>query len=407
MPASKKKLNHGEGSVFQRSNNGLWVGTLALPMHDGSRRRKSVSGKTETIVREKLAAIRRELMQHGDIPTGGETLEQWMNLWYRDIVLPSKRPKTAATYRTMVEQYIIPSIGKVRLDKLTPAHVRQLATFIERKGLSSSTAMQAHRVLAVALKYAEREGRVRKNVATLTDAPRKAARDLTVLTAADGIRLLQSVAGDRLGSRWAAALLTGARQGELLGLELTRVTDVLDLSWQMQRLPWKHGCGDTCSAARGAECPKRWVEVPRGYEKRHLRGGLWLVRPKSSAGWRIIPLVEPLRSIIDRRVETAASEPNPHGLVWTNPDGSPIDPSRDNAAWHQILAAAELPDARLHDARHTTVDLLYEAGVSEPIIQEIVGHSTVSMSRAYKSRGNRDQLSAAMTALSAQLSIAE
>jgi len=225
-----------------------------------------------------------------------------------------------------------------------------------------------------------------------------------------------------MGSRWAAALLTGARQGELLGLELDRVTDRLDLSWQLQRLTWSHGCSPRdpetarCGRTRGTDCPDRFLRAPEDHEHRHLTGGLWLSRPKSRAGWRDIPLVEPLRSIIERRLAVSAQEPNPHGLLWTaerkkDPyveelrplDGSPIDPAKDNYAWHRLLAAAGVRDARLHDARHTTADLLLEAGVSEPVIMEILGQSTLSVMRGYLSRGNHALLGDALSKVSALL----
>jgi integrase len=407
MRETKKPNKHakGDGSTYQRKSDGMWVASIELPSHDGTRRRKVVTASTEARIKEKLKLLRREKEKSGDLPTAGQTLGTWVNVWYTTIAVKKIRPKTAAVYRTMIRQYIIPAIGKVRLDKLTPEHVRKLEQYItETKGLSSTTAMQAHRVLSVALKYAEREGRVTRNVATFTDSPRRARPTMGVLTAADGITVLQSVAHDRLGSRWAAALLTGARQGELLGLEIDRVTDVLDLSWQLQRISWEHGCANTCGRSRGTDCPKRKITAPADWEHRHLTGGLWLSRPKSSAGWRVIPLVEPLRSIINRRIEAAANEPNPHGLVWSQSNGQPVDPSADNRAWHQLLAGAEVNDVRLHDARHTTASLLLEAGVPEQVIMKILGHNSYVVTRAYQTI-DRVQLDNAMNALSARLAL--
>jgi integrase len=347
-----------------------------------------------------------------------------MRHWFDDIHSKRVRPKTIATHRGIIDNHIVPAIGSARLDKLEPAHVRRMHTAIISKGLSSTTALQAHRVLGTALRDAEREGRVTRNVTTLVDAPRRARTNLAVLDLDDGIRILQEAArpGDRMGSRWATALLTGARQGEVIGLEIDRVGEHLDLSWQLQRLTWSHGCNPTdsrrptCSWKRGTDCPERRLDAPVDWEHRHLTGGLWLSRPKSAAGWRVIPLVDPLREIIERRVHLATSEPNPHGLVWTaNPkrtpqgdvlalDGCPIDPGYDNRAWHQLLERAGVHDARLHDARHTTVDLLYEAEVPEAVITEIVGHSTIGMSRRYRSRGNQRALRDALTKMSALLS---
>lgn len=401
------KHEKGEGSTYFRKSDQRWCATLPLPSPDGKRRRITRTAKTETGAISELKKLRREREKTGDLSTKTQTLESWLNVWFTSIALKNVRPKTAATYRTLLERHIIPEIGKVRLDKLTPAHIRRVAERItttpkntkdpDAGYLSSTTAMQAYRILVVALKYAEREGRVTRNVAALTDAPRRASRSLVALSAADGVKVLQTVAGDRLGSRWAAALLTGARQGELLGLELDRVGEDLDLSWQLQRISWEHGCKVPCGRKRGTDCPDRKIVSPADWEHRYLTGGLYLSRPKSSAGWRVIPLVDPLRSIIERRIAASLTEPNPYGLLWTaDPktdnrrhtgvlplDGSPIDPSWDNHAWHAVLKRAGVPDARLHDARHTTASLLGRAGVPIEIITKILGHSTYAMSREY------------------------
>lgn len=409
-----KTRGSGEGSLF-KSSAGLWTAVVELPPKDGKRRRKTIRSKDKTVAVAKLKALQSDLAATGDLPTSSMKLEAWLRHWFEDIQKQRIAPKTIAVYRTMIDRYIVPSIGKYRLDKLSAEHMRQMHRFVmemphhrhPERTLSSTTASQAHRVLAIAIRDAVREGHATRNIATMVDAPRRARTQLVTLNAAHGIQILQTVSHDRLGSRTAAALLTGARQGELLGLESDRVTDVLDLSWQLQRFSWTHGCTlkdgkRECGWSQGAKCPKRHLEAPVDREYRHLEGGLWLSRPKSAAGWRIIPLVEPLKSILDRRLEASLSEPNPHGLLWTNPDGSPIDPAYDNRAWHAALERAGVPDARLHDARHTTVDLLYEAGVSEQLITEIVGHSTIGMTRRYKSRGNTEQLREAMTKMSRQ-----
>lgn len=409
------KRSKGDGSVYQRKSDGMWVGSIELPSHDGRRRRKVITRNSETKAKAELSKLRSDKQTHGDLPTAGQTLATWMDYWFREIALRKVRPKTAGVYRTMINQYIVPAIGRTRLDKLTPEHVRRLERFItepqgERKALSSTTAQQAHRVLAVALKYAHREGRVMRNVANLADAPRKARNTLTVLSPEHGIKVLQTVAGDptsgipgdRLGSLDAARLFTAARQGELLGLEISRVTDVLDLSWQMQRFSWEHGCNPACGAKRGNECPSRKVTFPADYEFRHITGGLWWTRPKSSAGWRIIPLVEPLRSIINRHIEATAGQPNPHGLVWTNVDGSPRDPSRDNKAWHATLKRAGVPDVRPHDSRHTTASILAKAGVNRATIIKIMGHSSYLSTVDYIDI-DREQIEAGMLAISAAL----
>lgn len=401
------KRTNGDGSVYFRKSDNRWCATLSLPSSTGKPRRVTRTAKTERAAKAKLTELKREFIANGDIQTSALTVESWARTWLNDIAAKEVRPKTAASYRTTVEQYIIPAIGRKQLKKLTPDHVREMVKSVTDKGLSTRSAALAYQVLSLALKTAHREGKVSRNVAELVNRPRTAKTTLAVLTAEDGMKVLQTVTGwpppiaaDRLASRWWAALFTGARQGELLGLTWGRVDftrNVIDLSWQLQRLAWEHGCDPTCGRLRGNECPARLLTAPADWEHQHLTGGLYLSRPKSNAGVRLVPIVPPLRAMLLHRQMASVLERNPHGLVWTTLSGAPIDPSKDSKAWHAVLKLAGVPDARLHDARHTAVDMLYAADVPEADIQEIVGHSVVSVTRGYKSRGNSVRLLDGMT----------
>lgn len=395
----KTKRINGDGSVFFRTSDSRWCASLSLPSEVGSRRvtrsvpDKGTQKQQKTAAEATLTNLRRERDTKGDIPTAILNVETWARKWLTEIAMKEVRPKTAAAYRTNIEQYIIPAIGRKQLRKLSTDDVRQVESYIIARGLTRSAA-SAYQTLHQLLDSAMREGKITRNVAELVKRPRVAKKDPTILTAQHGMKVLQAVTGwpppvaiDRLASRWWAALFTGARQGELLGLEWDRVDferGVLDLSWQLQRLSWEHGCKDTCTRIRGTDCPKRKLTSPADWEHRHIVGGLWWSRPKSNAGWRIIPLVSPLREMLEMRLKASVQEPNTHGLVWTQPSGRPLDPSRDNAAWHAALALAGVPDARLHDARHATASLLLAANVPEKVIMQILGHSSVVVTRGYQ-----------------------
>src|SRR5690606_3455613 len=253
--------------------------------------------------------------------------------------------------------------------------------------LSSTYALLAHTTMAVALKAAVNEGKLGSNPVDRTTAPRKSSAPREALDLEEALTLLaHSQKDEAYGQRWATALLPGQRQAEVLGLEINRITDVIDLSWQIQRLKLTDKIGVP--------------DVPPDFEYRHIAGGLYFTRPKSSAGMRVIPLVDPLKSVLEAHI--ANSEPNPWGLVFTHA-GRPADPSNDAETWKRLRAQLELnPNVTIHDLRHSAVDLLYLAGVPEDLISEIVGHSTRTMTRAYKTRQNRDRLTLAMEQFSAQ-----
>lgn len=385
---TEKKVTRprGAGAMFYSESKQLWVARIELPPRNGLRRQKEITAKTRERLQQKMRDPLKQFAMAGDLPTGGTRLDKYLRGW---LVEASERlrPNTLAGYRAVLENHIIPEIGHVRLDKLTPTHLRRAYTRItstpknpahpERGNLTSTYALNAHRVLSAALKSAEREGVIGRNPAALMDAPRKSRQTLEALTVGEAITVMARAVPelekaaqpihdpyDPEPVKWATYLLTGMRRGELLGLEWDRITDVIDLSWQLQRI-------------------RDLDNLPADYEYRHITGTMFWVRPKSLAGTRIIPLVEPLRTMLEHHRELSPA--NKWGLVFTN-DGLPIDPDTESKRWPVALSESGIDKkVRLHGLRHTTVDLLLEAGVHEDIVMEIVGHSSRAVTRGYKS----------------------
>lgn len=412
---------HAEGGKPYRNAKGLWVVSIELPNPTGrpeDRRRKYVTSKNKTEVLRKRDTIREQLKRAGDIPTASMTVRDWNDYWLREIATKTRRPKTVQSYRSIITNHINPIIGGTRLDKLTPTQIRKVVSVMEEKQ-SSTYARNAHAVMSASFKDAERDGRLARNPVELVQAPRKAATNLTALTLDDALQLMGTFRDDNPDSyMWATFLLTGARRGEVLGLEWDRVhldtTPHIDLSWQLQRLQWRHGCGPErakgkaalCGHKLAGLCPKKKLNLPADHEARHLTNGMYLTRPKSRAGYRIIPLVEPLYGIL-ARWKTQAPD-NPWGLLFTRHDGTgdlvPIDPDVVTKMWPAALKAAGIDkDVRVHGLRHTAVDFLYEAGVDEEVISMVVGHSNRAVTRGYKSKQRTDRAVEGMKRLSTLL----
>jgi integrase len=391
-----------------------WEATLELPPNGvDARPRWRVRRKSKPEAMRLLREAQAELERTGHLATNIPTVEAWAATWLK-MVEKRYAPKTMNNWRGLIANHIVPVIGPRKLNKLVPADVRLVHDRMTKKlGLSSTSALQVHRVLALTLKAAMREGIVSRNVATLVDAPLKAPKNTKALSLDEGLRVLDAVKNEHNGSLWAAFLLTGAREGEILGLQPDRIKErlrgkdrmlAMEFSWQLQRYTWEHGCIDkngapTCARKRGADCPRKKVTLPDDYEGFNVVGGLWMARPKTQSGWRTVPLVEPLRSIIFRHIEDTADEPNPHGLVWRQKNGNPIDPRECNRMWHELLERVGVPQVRLHDARHTTVMLLLLAGVDITIIRDILGHASSLTTEDYKIKALTEQHFGAMTSL--------
>src|SRR5690606_2580161 len=212
-----------------------------------------------------------DLERQGDLPTSSPTVEQWLTHWLANVSAKRVRPKTQYEREGDVRRYILPAIGSKRLDKLSPEHVTAMHRYItDELGKSSTTALRCHRLLSVALRDAKRAGRVTRNVATseFVDAPRAAVPASRALTLEDAVRLLDLAVQDTYRVRWTLGLLTGARTGEVLGLEWDRVdfdADTITLSWQLQRRPYVHGAPVRDPGRGRAAAGARWA-APRAPE---------------------------------------------------------------------------------------------------------------------------------------------
>lgn len=393
--ATKVRRGRGEGSIFQSNPpDGLWIARIELPPGpDGKRRRKQITAKTKDLLLAKLKEPRRQFAINGDIPDAGKPLSAWTDYWLAEVAPKRVRPTTLRGY-TSTMKHVTSSIGNIRLDKLKPAHIRRMHAAMEADGKTSTYALSAHRILARCLRDAMAEGLIQANPCAVVDAPRKEATDLHALDVVQAVKVIESAIPhldgrtevyDPYPAMWAVYLLTGMRRGELLGMELSQLADdAYDLAWQLQRI---------------ADISK----APKDYKARHVTGTLYLVPVKTASGKRVIPLVDPLATLIRLHLERAPQ--NPYGLIFTTPEGGPFDPDTVTDAWDAYSKNYTDEKVRLHDLRHTTVDLLLEAGVPEDVVVEIVGHADRMTTRGYKSKHKLVRRQEAMNQLTAHLGI--
>lgn len=381
--AKPKRRQYGTGSIYQRSSDGRWFGaTHAGWTERGTRRIVTVSAATEAEAKRRLRDKQAALEQQGtSVEHAGtrSTVKKWADEWIAT-THTKLRPKSYVTDMASVNRWIIPTIGHKRLDSLTPADIRAVATAIRAAGRSGSTALRTHIVLMKLLRSAIVEGHQVPQRVLMVESPGKSVSGRDAIEFEDAIAMLKVAAETPDGSRWVAAFLQGMRPGECLGLTWPLVDlagGSLDISWQLQSLPY----------VKGRTGPLR---VPDGYEYRQLDGALCLVRPKTEKGQRIIPLVPWMADALTKWKDIAP--PSKHGLVWSRPDGRPKTGKADRAAWLTLQDAAQVARVEgvtgrrydLYEARHTTATLLLEAGTDPTVVTAIMGHSTIMTSRLYQ-----------------------
>lgn len=400
-----KKRSPGDGGLYYIPSRKLWRATIELGTDPltGKRIQKQIHSKTQRGARDKADALRAEIAEHGAPLDRTTTLTRWAPTWLA-ARKPNIDPATWTTYASLINRHILPTIGHKKIASIRASDVIAVRTAITAKGLSTSTAKQAHTVLSMLLDAARIEKLTPTNAAADVEAPggrrtKIVATTRGAFTTEQSIAILAEAAKTDLaeGSRWWFKIMTGARQTEVLGATRQDLADDLRyyvVNWKLEELTREHGCGDTCGRKRGVDCTNARWRVPDDFEMHQVHGRWHLTRPKSQVG-RVIPLIPQMRQVLARHLEATADLPNPMGLIWHDGAGRPIEPRDDAQQWRMLLHRAGIitaDEARPggtamtgHWARHTAITILMELTHGDAqLVGEIVGHSTAEVTAIYR-----------------------
>lgn len=392
--AGKRPRHNCDGTRPKHRCRGHWFGVMAAGYTEtGNRRRITVTAKTKADAQTALKNKMRKTAEAGaPAPASARTTVKL----YADDWLAQRatkvRPKSQIRDESALRRWIVPTIGARRLEALNPGDVRSVTRAITNAGRSSSSAHRVQSTLMKMLKDAKVDGHQVPSNVLLVTKPAMAVNDRRGLEVMQAVAMLTTASIGPEPSRVGAALIEGMRQGECLGLTRDLVdlkNAALDVSWQLQDLPYEHGCreGARCGYKRAGSCPERRFRVPYGHESRHLTGAWHLVRPKTAHGQRFLPLVDWMVDVLTDWLDRAPD--SPYGLVWCDVDGGPILPAVDGAMWRSLQERAGVahPAGRpynLHEARHTTASLLAALSVPEVVRIAILGHAGIAATRHYE-----------------------
>jgi len=154
------KRGNGEGSIYQRKEDGKWVGSASI--ENGNR--KVFYGKTRKEVKEKLVTALHEQQQGTLVMAGPQTVGQFLTDWLENTHKRHIRPCTYERYREAIYLHLIPTLGNKQLQKLTVQQLQMFYTKKENEGLAPATIIYYHSVLHNALGTAVKRGLVARNV---------------------------------------------------------------------------------------------------------------------------------------------------------------------------------------------------------------------------------------------------
>ena len=113
------------GDRITKRKDGRYMARYTVHTPDGPKR-KTIYGKAYKEVEAALAKARGDAARGLTFDAGNLTVGEWLDRWLEDAVADTVRPVTFAKYEQIVRNHAKPALGRLRLQTLTPAHVRGL-----------------------------------------------------------------------------------------------------------------------------------------------------------------------------------------------------------------------------------------------------------------------------------------
>jgi len=363
MATRKNSRNAQGGGTIRQRKDGRWEARYTLPRDPGTGKQvqKSIYGRTQKEVRQKLQQMTTDIDNGVYLEPSQLKVGQWLDIWLAEYI-GNVKPHTVASYNTQVNVHIKPKLGATKLSALSTHNVQVFYNNLQRgmeakTGLSPKTIKNIHGVLHKALEQAVRLGYIKFNPSDACTLPRWERKEIRPLEGAEISAFLKVIEGHKYETVYMVTLFTGMRQGEALGL-----------TWS---------CVDF---ERGT------ILISSQLQKEKKKDGQYqLVAIKNDKIRRITPprsVIDALRKQKDTQMEWQIKAgdvwQNDMNLVFTNEIGGHLAHFTVYKQFKDIISSLGLPEARFHDLRHSYAVVALESGVDVKTVQENLGHHTAA-----------------------------
>ena len=364
MPSSKKTANGG-GSIRKKTvmKNGkeyiYWEARVTVgadPM-TGKQRQRSITGKTQQEVAQKLRQLTAEIDNGTYREPSKMTVGEWLNTW-QEQYLNDLKPLTKEMYATAVRIHLKPALGMKKLDALLPADIQRFYNSLMQgeKPLSAKTIKNIHGIFHRALQQALDLGYLRNNPANPCRLPRVEKPIIHTLDDVSTKKFLKAIQGHRFENLFLVTLFTGLREGEVLGLK------------------W-----DCVDFTNGSLLVGRQLQ-----RKRDGSSQYYLISP-TSGKFRKVVLAPFVLDILHRqRAEQeiwkriAGKSWMDTGLVFTDELGDNLTPETVYKNFKKIAIEIGCESLHFHSLRHSYAVAALQSGDDIKTVQENLGHYTAA-----------------------------
>lgn len=281
------------------------------------------------------------------------TLRQWLEYWMEEVIVPTRAETTAYGYRKIIDNHLIPALGHIPIQRLTPQDIQcYYAMLLKVKGLSPNTIRRHHDLLSAALHTAVKQGVLPQCPTDLAEPPRCRVVEARFYTAAELRRLYELTEGTPLELPVKLAGGLGLRREELCGLRWSQV----DFEHHLVHI-------SMARTSAGAVIVEKETKNRSSTRSLHLTPELLLLLQK------------------EKQRQNAAARSMGRlwpgtGLVVVNRRGEPPTPNALSLSFSRFVRKNALPKLTLHGLRHTFATVASEQGAPLFEIGKALGHST-------------------------------
>jgi integrase len=285
---------------------------------------------------------RRESEVRTGIKPDDLIFSEFADKWLHEYAAANVKARTLEHYESAIRVHLKPVFGESRLKDICPEHVDTFKAAKLREGKAPATINKLLVVLGAIMKRAVIWRYIGENPVQYVSRVKLNHREMDYLTPEEILRLLEA-ASPEYRPLFATAVLTGAREGELLALR------------------W----GDL-------DLERRVLYIRRTYYPGH-----GFSEPKSASGRRAVKITPELVVILREHKETTGGRAG--DLIFGSVNGNPIDATNMLAReFRPALERAGLRQIRFHDLRHTYAALQTASGENFKFIQQQMGHASIS-----------------------------
>ena len=351
---AKKRVN-GEGTIGKRKD-GRWEARYVAGRdpETGKQIRKSILGKTQAEVREKLKEALAESAEIDVVKSSGYSVSGWMQTWYSLYAQPNVRETTARYYKRYIDHHVTPRLGDVPLCKLTSLDIQQFYkdllehgriredTKDKKPGLSSTTVHGIHVMLKSALKRAVQERLIPYNPAEFCIPPKITKPELQVIPSERYQSYLAAAEQRGVLPMFYLELSTGLRKGEIAALL------------------WSDYDAQT-----------KTIHVTKQYL--FYNGHGTVSPPKSESSIRYVSIPDEAARLLEQEHEKHPNNP----YMFPSPiTGEMYHPDAIVKIHRKICKDIGLENVRFHDLRHSFATTALQSGVDVKTVSTMLGHSS-------------------------------